>query len=342
MALKFGFYNSVNGDRRYDSRQLSEIFNGIINDGVFASVGDGFIVSAGTGMNVRVGSGRAWFYGTWTSNDSDIIIPIDEPSITLNRIDVIVLEVNNSDSVRANSIKVIKGVPHTEPVAPVLTNTTFIKQIPLCHIYVQGGSNSIINANITNKIGTSECPFVTGILETLDMDNLLLQWDSEYNVWLDKYKDLLANWEINRQTWQNDIQTAFNQFQGSFTYWFDSIQDILDENAAGNLLQLIGFVENLLTVKKNNLVSAINEIIATNFEDWFYRKGQTRKTKFLPNGDILKEIRITATDELLVSLLTIFKPDGNIDYVLTLVEGNVVVNKTTIFETNGDITEVIS
>lgn len=41
----YGFYNSNDKDRVYDAKDFSEIFNGIINDGVFMSVGDKFNVT---------------------------------------------------------------------------------------------------------------------------------------------------------------------------------------------------------------------------------------------------------------------------------------------------------
>ena len=52
MALTYGFYNSQNGDRMYDATDISSIFDGIIKDGVFMSIGDAFIVSAAIGMQV--------------------------------------------------------------------------------------------------------------------------------------------------------------------------------------------------------------------------------------------------------------------------------------------------
>ena len=38
MSFKYGFYNSVNGDRRYDAVDFGRIFDGVINDGVFGTV----------------------------------------------------------------------------------------------------------------------------------------------------------------------------------------------------------------------------------------------------------------------------------------------------------------
>ena len=46
MAFSYGFYNSLNGDRKYDSEDLSRMFDGIIYDGVIGAVGDTFAVKA--------------------------------------------------------------------------------------------------------------------------------------------------------------------------------------------------------------------------------------------------------------------------------------------------------
>ena len=34
MSLTSGFYNSLDGDRTYNAEQMSELFDGIINDGI--------------------------------------------------------------------------------------------------------------------------------------------------------------------------------------------------------------------------------------------------------------------------------------------------------------------
>jgi hypothetical protein len=203
MSVTSGFYNSVNNDRKYNAEQLSSMFDGIINDGIFMAIGDKLIVSASNGMNVVVGSGRAWFNRTWTNNDAPIILTVDSSEIILNRIDVVVLEVNADNAVRTNTIRIIKGTPSSIPVAPALSATELVHQYPLAHIYVGAGVTEIIAANITNKIGTAECPFITGIMETVNIDALLSQWDGEFNT------------------------------------WFATIQSVLDENTAGNLLNLI-------------------------------------------------------------------------------------------------------
>ena len=76
MAFSYGFYNSLNGDRKYDSEDLSRMFDGIIYDGVIGAVGDTFAVKAGTGNTVNVSSGRAWFNHTWTYNDAPMLLAV--------------------------------------------------------------------------------------------------------------------------------------------------------------------------------------------------------------------------------------------------------------------------
>lgn len=55
MSVTYGFYNSRNHDRRYDAIQMSSIFDGIIRDGIYMSIGDHMIVKADAGMMVTVG-----------------------------------------------------------------------------------------------------------------------------------------------------------------------------------------------------------------------------------------------------------------------------------------------
>ena len=77
MSVSSGFFNSLNGDRKYNAAQMSAIFDGLIIDGVFASIGTAFAVKAAGGLTVNVGVGKAWFDHTWTVNDS--ILPMTAP-----------------------------------------------------------------------------------------------------------------------------------------------------------------------------------------------------------------------------------------------------------------------
>ena len=135
MTVTYGFYNSVNGDRKYDAKDFAEIFDGIIEDGVHKGIGDDFKVTATGGNTVAVGTGRAWFDHTWTLSDTAVPFTIDAAHASLNRIDLIVLEVDSSDAVRANTIRYLRGTPAQSPVAPGLGNTSTLKRYPLASIY---------------------------------------------------------------------------------------------------------------------------------------------------------------------------------------------------------------
>ena len=65
MAITYGYFNSVNGDRTYNADQMSEYFDGLVSNGVYESVGGALQVTAGSGMTVNVASGRGIINCKW-------------------------------------------------------------------------------------------------------------------------------------------------------------------------------------------------------------------------------------------------------------------------------------
>lgn len=192
MALTSGFFNSKNHDRLYDATQISTLFEGLINDGVYQGVGNIFKVSASNGMNVTVDTGRAWFNNTWTRNDALIVLTVPTAEQVLKRIDAVVIEVNSLDTVRNNTIKIVKGTPASNPSKPSLTKNDDVHQYPLAYITVDPNVTVITQQKIQNAVGTSACPFVTGIIDTLDIDDLIAQWSSEFNVLFAELEEMIS------------------------------------------------------------------------------------------------------------------------------------------------------
>ena len=216
MAVTSGFFNSLNGDRRYNAEQMSEIFNGIINDGVFSSVGTAFAVTASEGNTITIGIGRGWFNSAWIYNDAILPLTLSNSETLLDRIDAVVIEINHSIGVRSGSIKVVNGTPATTPENPTLVNIDDVHQYPLAYIYRAAGSTSIVQANITNKVGTSDCPYVTGILEVQNIDNIVAQWQSEFDIWFANLEDSLSgDVAVNLA---NDILALQSQFEDLALY----------------------------------------------------------------------------------------------------------------------------
>ena len=233
MSVTYGFYNAKDHDRQYDAVQLSSIFDGLINDGIYATIGDAFVITAGSNMSVTVGTGRAWFNHTWTYNDAKLILTIPNSEVLLDRYDAVVLETNDADDVRANSIKVISGVAASSPKKPDLTNDTHTHQYPLAYIKVPANSTSVSQANIENCIGTSACPFVTGIVDTIDATTLFKQWNSEFDIWFDSMKgqlstDAAGNLQTQINTLKNTISTTTKSITLSASGWSSGTYTISD------------------------------------------------------------------------------------------------------------------
>lgn len=222
MAVSSGFFNSVNHDRLYDAEQVSSLFDGIILDGVYQNFGEGFRVVANSEVNdsVIVKTGRAWFDHTWTYNDSDLVIQLDPPNSMLQRVDAIVIDVNREQGTRKNSVICVKG-SLGESTPPTLVNTTLHRQYPLAYVNMKAGSSSIISqANITNKIGSDECPVVTGVLDSLNLDMYYKQLEAEFNTWWDGIKDTLDEATATKlQNQINEIKTSLDSVESSY---FDS------------------------------------------------------------------------------------------------------------------------
>ena len=210
MTVSSGFFNSVNHDRLYDAEQVSSIFDGIIEDGVYESIGEAFMVKPYADGNdtVIVGTGRAWFDHTWTLSDAQFSITLSPPNTLLGRIDTIVIDVDRRDNVRANSIKCIEGDYGTEPTAPTLLNEELHKQYPIADIKVNPGVSGVISAyNITYRVGTEACPLVTGPLEALNITNYFKQMESEFDIWFEGVKDILdENVAMDLQNQINELR----------------------------------------------------------------------------------------------------------------------------------------
>lgn len=249
MSFASGFFNSVDHDRLYDATDISRLFDGLIRDGIFASIGDCMVVKQSNQMNVTVGTGRAWFNHTWSYNDALYPVTIPPSEILMDRIDAIVLEINSVEAVRANSIKLIKGTPSSTPTKPALTNTKEVHQYPLAYVTVGKEVTSIRQADIENCVGTSVCPFVTGILEVISIEQLIPQWKDilnrfveentanfntwmngekqDYQAWLAAAKKEIADWEA---TSKSDYQEWYDSIKNGYDQWFATIKAAYDAN----------------------------------------------------------------------------------------------------------------
>ena len=260
MAFTFGFYNALNHDRRYNAIQVSSIFDGIIKDGVFMSIGGHMNVKAtGNGFNIVVESGRAWFNHTWSLLDADYPMVVPPSDVLEDRIDVVVLEVNENVDVRQNFIKIIAGTPAEHPTKPALTNNLDIHQYALAYITVPANSVTLTQSNVENAIGLGSTPFVTGILETINIDDLVAQWKSQWSDWTEEVDLNWNNWfdtvDNAWTTWFTQQQSKWEDILTDRTEEWEEIKDTVDSEWASQQ----GSINSDYTNWKSSALAAYNQ-----------------------------------------------------------------------------------
>lgn len=334
MSVSSGFFNSLNGDRKYNAAQMSAIFDGLIIDGVFASIGTAFAVKAAGGLTVNVGIGKAWFDHTWTVNDSILPMTAPEAEVLLDRIDAVVLEVNGTESVRENTIKFVKGNPSSAPSRPTLTNEGNVHQYPLCYIYRKYGTAVINQADITPMVGTESTPFVTGILQTISLDELLGKWQDELDRFTDarskEVDDWIAQEESDFTAWFNkmkaDLQqekTVLDQWiaseQADFLAWYNQMKDQLSGDVAGNLqleidkeevkrILLVGFEDGTKEFSDDGTVitstASDGRILTKTFSDGFLT--MTNVLKSAAGAEVARAVKTFDSDGKLISTVVTY------------------------------------
>lgn len=314
MAFSFGFYNSFNHDRKYNAIQMSMIFDGIISDGIYATVGEAMVVKATSEDNVVVvGPGRGWFDHTWNYNDADLPVNAPISDVLLKRIDALVIDINSNENHRENKIMWVQGTPSSNPVRPTMINTLERHQYPLCYVERKPNVEKILQADITNMVGSSECPFVTGILQTINIDQLLLQWKDQWAQFVITYENSATEWMDDQKAdfaaYYTEFKRQMDAFEVAsgkeFNDWFASIQDIFDGSVAGNLQNEINQITETEFLRYYGLINSVTIINDSTNTITTTTSEATETTRFATN----------ANGETITT--TIVMSSGNYDYVKT-------------------------
>ena len=209
---KSSFFNSVSGDRVYRAEEWAEYFASFIGNGVFPVPSTSLQVVAGSGMAVAVKTGKAWINGYFYYNTSDLPVTLATADGVLNRIDRIVVRWDLTE--RKISVAVKSSAPATSPVAPALQRDADAYELCLADVLVGAGVTAISQANITDRrLDGSLCGVVAGVVDQIDTD----AFNAQLEAWFADYKKMSVD-EFN------DLVT---------------LQNVLDEDTAGHLLNLI-------------------------------------------------------------------------------------------------------
>jgi hypothetical protein len=239
MAITSGFFNSINGDRKYDARQIGMYLGKVVSSGVFPNPSTNLQVTAAGGMNIQVHPGRAMIDGHWMDNDGVHVITLEDADMALARMDAVVMRLDENDGARAIGLEVKKGSPSAAPVSPVMVREGYVQEYCLALIYVpptkNDGTQEIIQANITDtRPDTSVCGWITSLIQQVDTSTLFMQWQDAY-------------------------QRFYDASGVEFTAWLDGIKEQLGDSVVGALTSAIADLQSGKTDKtvSNTMAEAI-------------------------------------------------------------------------------------
>ena len=228
-------------DRAVTSAPLRKLTKSLFSDGVLPNPSTNLQVVA-AGERIIIKAGFALCDGCQKLQEEDKMLDLPAADNTNDRIDTVVLRLDNNEEVRECEFYIISGMAAASPVRPALMRTESIWEIGLADIRRKANSTEVTNANITDtRYETARCGIISSI-SRFDTTTLYQQV-------------------------QDDLYQFRNVNQVEFEQWFEQIKNVLDENASGNLLNLInevadrvGDLPDLNTVEKTDLVSALNEL----------------------------------------------------------------------------------
>lgn len=174
MAIKYGFFNSVDGDRRYTAEDFCRFLQGIVRSGVYADRSDSLQVFANGDLTVTVQEGRAMLDCHYMENDEPLTLTLS-PGGTQDRSDAVVMRLDLDE--RTCSIYVKEGAPNG---SPALTRAGNVQEWMLALVYVPKLATAVTQSNVTDtRSNTGLCGWVTGVIDQVDTSTLYAQMEAD-------------------------------------------------------------------------------------------------------------------------------------------------------------------
>ena len=242
--LKCGFFNgqwigegtepTFNYDRLYDSEEMVEPYSNVVTDGIFAyetTVGNSEpVLEAGLECTVNrnedntvsLSQGGGLINHKWFRLDHVQNVELAQNNTLTTRVDSLIIQCNMGMLDRAVYLIYRQGTA-SQPALEGDGSTIF--EFRLCNINVPsnqtGGS-----ITIDDKRGLDECPYITGLLQQLSVDDRLNKFDQDVADKLESY-DTQFNQKIEEiETEVNDklsgYDTQFNEKIASYDSQFST------------------------------------------------------------------------------------------------------------------------
>lgn len=211
---------SNDGDRVLTAADISKFIKGRESNGVAS----GLVVMPYSGMTVKLTDGHASVNGKqfMSETDSDGIpttLDCGIASGSYPKYVSVFLQLNTPERTVTPIIK--SGAPSNSPVKPAVQRDSNIYELRLADILIPTGATAINQAMITNTIAGPECGVSVNQPLTVDTEQFALQM----NAWLPIFQSA------------KELE---------FTQWFDQVKNVLDENTAGNLYNMITAIPRII------------------------------------------------------------------------------------------------
>lgn len=258
MAQKYGFFNSVDGDRKYDADDIGNYFLKLISDGVFATPATAMQVTAVSGMVVSVAAGWGFIKCKYINNTAAAQFTLAAADVVLNRIDRVVIRLDKDN--RTMSLAIKQGTAASTPTAPALTRqSSGIWELSLAQIYVGAGVTSITQANITDeRANTSLCGYVTGLINQIDTTNLFAQYNNAFWTWFNNVQESVTSTTIITR-YSNTYTTPSNDEVSTIAIGIQQYNNALDV--------LNVYVNGMKLIKGTDYTESGSNIVLTNALD---------------------------------------------------------------------------
>ena len=213
-AIESGFYDAVSGDRTYSADDMNKPYKRLVSNGVFATPygepSTDFQVAPYSGLYVTVAPGQGIFGDKWVENDAMLTITVPENNTILPRLDSVLIQVDLRQSGRVANIVYRTGTPATNPQAPAINETSGVVEYRVANVRVNASASAISASNITDCRGSSECPWITALINQVDTSDLYRQWQAAYAEYYENTTE-----EIN--AYFSSREQAFDDFLDQLT-----------------------------------------------------------------------------------------------------------------------------
>ena len=208
MAITYGFFNSINGDRKYNAANIGRYLHGIVSSGVYADTSSSLQVLASDGRTVHVQAGRAMLDYHYMENDAPLALTLAAGS-TQDRYDAVVAVLDVK--ARLCDIVIREGQPAASPKVPVVQRSDDMKEYMLAYVYIPKYATTITQENITDtRPDNSVCGWVHGIIQQVDTSTLHAQYEAAYAAKMAELDVYIANKKADIDSRLESIDNALN------------------------------------------------------------------------------------------------------------------------------------